>query len=380
MGRNWLALPATTVVSLSLLLTACGEAPVPPEDAPAALVSVLKTSASSVVLSDDLQGRVVAFRTAEIRPQVGGIVEKVAFEQGSEVAAGKLLFQINPAPFRAEVNSAMATLKRAEAVLTNARVQVQRLKPLSQSEAVSRQTYDNAVAAELQAQADVAQAKAALERRQLDLRYAAVASPISGRIGVANVTEGALVSVGDAKAMATVQQIDQVYIDVRQPMARIEALRAAAGQNAATAGAEVEIFSSSGDVLPSRGRLLFSDISIDPETGDGVVRVIVPNKSRALLPGMFVRARLPRISQDAAVRIPQQAVIRDGQGQAQVYVVDTKKNAKLRAVKLSDVVNGEYVVLEGLVAGETVAVEGMDRIMPETPINPVPWQPTKPGN
>ena len=367
--------PLVVAVSFAALLSGCYQMPpMPPEGQ--AKVSVLKVQAAEVTLADELPGRVVAFRVAEIRPQVSGIVRQMAFGQGSHVAAGQVLFQIDPAPFKAEANSAAAVLKRSEAVLENARLQVQRLKSLSETDAISRQSYDNAMAAQLQAEADVAQARSALERRQLDVKFASVTSPISGQIGAANITEGALVGTADAKPMAVVQQIDQVYVDVRQPVSRIQALREAASRGDAAKSGAIEVLSGSGKVYHVKGKLLFSDISVDPETGDAIVRLVVPNQDQGLLPGMFVRARLPR-QNASAIKVPQQSVVRDAAGQAQVYVLGQKNTVTTRPVVVGDVVNGEYVILDGLKAGETVLVEGMGSVAPGVPVKPVTWQPVK---
>jgi len=344
-----------------------------PSETPAAPVevSVATVATSTVTLVDDLPGRVVALRTAEIRPQVGGIVQKVLFTQGAEVRAGQPLFQINAAPFQADAGSAQAALERATAAFKRAEAQADRLRPLVDADAISRQAYDDAVSARNQAAADVAEARANLQRRRLDLGFATVTAPISGRIGEARVTEGALVNAGDAAAMASVQQIDQVYVDVRQPSARLDALRQAAG----AAAGPVEIVSSSGISYAAKGRLLFSDITVDPATGDAVARVVTSNPGKALLPGMFVRARLPRTTIANALLVPQQAVQRNGAGAPVVNVVDSKGAVSVRSISVADVVNGNYVVTGGLRVGERVVVEGNDRLQPGAKVKTVPYQP-----
>ncbi|MEN5231056.1 efflux RND transporter periplasmic adaptor subunit [Brevundimonas naejangsanensis] len=324
--------------------------------------------AGHVQLSDSLPGRVVAFRTAEIRAQVGGIVQRKLFTEGAVVRAGQPLFQINAAPFRAEAESASAALQRAVAIRDRARLQAERLAPLLQADAVSRQAYDNAAAELAQAQADVAAAQAALARRHLDVGFATVTAPISGRIGASTVTEGALVGTADAAALATIHQINQVYVDVRQPASRLEALRDA-GQGVNT----VDILDSDGKPTGMTGRMLFSELSVDPATGDVTVRVLVDNASQRLLPGMFVRARLPRGAEKILPRVPQQAVVRAG-AQATVMVLAADGKAVSRPVELGDVVDGDYVVLAGLKAGERVIVEGQDRVQPDQPVVAEPWK------
>ena len=273
------------------LLTACGQAE--QHAAPQPLPVLTQTAqAAPLKLSEDLPGRVAALRVAEIRPQVSGIVLRRQFEQGTEVRAGQPLFQINPAPFKAEVDTAAAALQRAEAALARAKVQTARLKPLVETDAISRQVYDDAVSQRDQAAADVAQARAALARRQLDLKFSSVEAPISGRIDQALVTEGALVGGADGAPMARIQQIDQVYVDVRQPAAALEAVRQslAAQPDSSGHGLPVSILRDNGAPYGLNGRILFSGVNVDAGTGDVLLRVLVDNPERRLLPGMFVRA------------------------------------------------------------------------------------------
>ena len=335
------------------------------------MVRVVPTPVS---IADELPGRVVAYRIAEIRPQVGGIVQKRLFSQGSEVRQGQALFQINPAPFRADADSSSASLQRAQATLARAQVQAKRLEPLVGADAISRQTYDDAIAARDQALADVAQNRAALDRRRLDLGFATVRSPISGRIDQAVMTEGALASVGGETPLATVQQIDRVYVDVRQPATRLEMLRALARDGMASEGASVEIVSADGRAYPVKGKLLFSGISVDPGTGEVVVRVEVANPDRILLPGMFVRARLPREARSAALMVPAQAVQHDGGGAATVSIIDAKGQAQQRQVVTGAEIGGNIIIERGIKPGDRVIVEGQDRIQPNVKLVAVPWR------
>lgn len=334
----------------------------------------------AVAIADELPGRVVAYRVAQIRPQVGGIIQYRLFEQGSEVHAGQSLFQIDSAPFRAEANTAAAALQRAQVTLARARLQVGRFEQLVSAGAISRQAYDDAVTARDQAAADVAQNRAVLERRRLDLAFATVRAPISGRIDQAQLTEGALVAASDANPLATVQQIDRVYIDVRQPAARLAALRALAGGATADEGAAVEILSSDGKSYPVRGTLLFSGISVDPGTGEVVARVEVANPDRALLPGMFVRARLPREARSAALLVPLQAVQRDDAGAASVAIVDARGVVGQRPVTTGAEIAGRIVIERGLRPGERVIVEGQDRLQPGVTVKPMPWRAGRPAD
>lgn len=376
-GRFWKAPAALAASAMALVVAGCQQEKAEQHVSPAEVL-VAKVEPQAVALTDELPGRVVAYRVAEIRPQVGGIIQQRFFEQGAAVRAGQPLFQIAPAPFRADAASADASLQRAQATLTRAKTQVERLKPLIGVDAISRQSYDDAVVTRDQAAADVAQARATLDRRRLDLGFARVTSPIAGQIGAANVTEGALVAVGDVNALATVQQIDKVYVDVQQPAQRFEQLREIimkAGDGAMTS-TQVEIVSASGRVHPAKGRILFSDVTVDPGTGNAVIRVLVENPDKLLLPGMFVRARMPRATMPSALTVPQQAVTRDGNGQAQLGVVDSQGRVRTRTVTVGDVVNGRYIVLSGIRAGETVVVVGQDRVRPNTPVKPLPWRGT----
>lgn len=360
---------------LAAALTACSSETAAPPAAPA--VTVLALSPAAVQREDELTGRVAAVRTAQIRAQVGGIVLRRLFEQGAEVKAGAPLFQIDPAAFRAEVDSAAALLQRSEAALLRTGVQAERLQSLAAAQAVSQQARDDARAEHQQALADVAQARATLARRRLDLRYATVDAPIAGRIDQALVTEGALVTTTDATPMAVVQQLDQVYVDVRQPASMLESIQRSlqSGRLNKADGLPVTLVGSGGQVYPEQGRILFSGINVDAQTGDVVLRVLVDNPDRRLLPGMFVRARVPRGVQPAALLLPQQAVLRSSGGQAYAWVIGTDGKAVIRTLELDGQVQRQYVVRSGLQAGQRVVVEGQERLQEGMAIRAKPWQP-----
>lgn len=353
-------------------LAGCDAASEQAEAAAPLQVSVLTLQAHELAVSEDLPARVAAVRSAEIRAQISGIVQRRLFEQGAEITTGAVLFQINPAPFKAEVDSAAAALKRADAVLARARVQVERLTPLVQAEAVSRQVYDDAVALREQAAADVAQAGATLARRKLDLQFASVEAPIAGRIDQALVSEGALVSPSDATPMARIQQIDQVYVDVRQSASILDTLRQQAGS--ATPELSVDILGSDGKPLGMRGRILFSGIEVDAGTGDVLLRVLVDNPQRRLLPGLYVQARIPRAHYPAALSVPQQAVTRSA-GQASVWVVDALGKVRPVSIEVGEVIEGRYRVVSGLSAGQQVVIEGIERLSPDAQVATRHWQP-----
>lgn len=359
-----------------LALAGCDAAPQDAEAPAPVQVSVLTLQARELAISEVLPARVAAVRSAEIRAQIGGIVQRRLFEQGAEIEAGAVLFQINPAPFKAEVDSASAALQRAEAVLARARVQVERLTSLVQAEAISRQVYDDAVALREQAAADVAQAKAALARRKLDLQFASVEAPIAGRIDQALVSEGALVSPSDATPMARIQQIDQVYVDVRQSAAVLDALRQQAGSTMPELG--VDILGSDGKPLGMRGRILFSGVEVDAGTGDVLLRVLVDNPQRRLLPGLYVQARIPRAHYPAALSVPQQAVTRTA-GQASVWIADARSKVQLVPIEVGELIEGRYRVVSGLSAGQQVVIEGIERLSSNAQVTTRPWQPAANG-
>ncbi|ENE1254120.1 efflux RND transporter periplasmic adaptor subunit [Stenotrophomonas maltophilia] len=360
--------PVALIAALALAMTACSTPEATPEATPR--VSVVTVGPQVVQRDDELPGRVAAVRTAQIRAQVGGIVQRRLFDQGAEVSAGQALFQIDPAAFRADVDSALAALQRSEAALGRSRVQSQRLHALAAAQAVSQQHRDDASAEYEQARAAVNEARAILARRQLDLRYATVSAPIAGRIDQALVTEGALVGVADAEPMAVVQQIDQVYVDVRQPAAQLESLQRSAG------GGElpVTIIGAAGKPLSERGQLLFSGINVDARTGDVILRILVDNPQRQLLPGMYVRAKVPRGAPASALTVPQQAVLRSAGGQAYAWVIGANGKAVIRTLEVDGSVDRQWLVRTGLKAGEKVVVEGQERLQEGVVVDARDWQ------
>ncbi|MFG1465561.1 efflux RND transporter periplasmic adaptor subunit [Xanthobacter sp. DSM 24535] len=361
------------IVAGALALAACGESQ------PAALhepveVSVVQLRPEAITIYDVLPGRVAAYRVAEIRPQVGGIVRNRLFRQGSEVEAGQPLFQIDPAAFAAEVDMAAAALSRSDAALNRTEAQVRRVEALLKTNTATQQAYDEAIAARAQAAADVAYGRAALERRTLDLGFATIRAPIAGRIDHALASEGLLATPGGTSPLAIVQQIDRVYVDLRQPARRLDALRGLARPDEADAGTPVEILSADGKAYPVVGRLLFSGISVDPGTGEIVLRVEADNPQRLLLPGMFVRARLGREKRPAALLVPLQAVQRDGNGVEHVSIVEDAGRVVRREIVTGGQIDGRVVVESGLRAGDQVVVEGQDRIQPGAQVNALPWR------
>lgn len=340
-------------------------------------VTVILVQPQAVNIVENLPARIQAYRIAEIRPQVGGIIEKRLFQQGSEVKAGQPLFHINSAMFLADVNSAKAALEKTQAEANRLRVQLDRLKPLIVIQAISKQNYDDTEAQYKQAIADVSQAKANLARQNLNLQYATVRAPISGRIGQQLVSEGGLVSASDSNPMAIIQQIDRVYVDVKQSLHDLEMLQESlrSGEVEKNGQQRVQILDTQGKTYPVSGKILFSDLNVDQTTGDTTIRIEVDNPQRRLLPGMYVRASISRAFVPNAILVPEQAVARDEQGNAQLIVVNKNKTAEYRQVQLGQNYHNSYVINQGLKAGETVVVEGLERVMPGVPLHTMPWKP-----
>jgi membrane fusion protein, multidrug efflux system len=364
---------------LALTLVACsGEqkaaqgagaaAPPPPE------VGVVTVTSQTAALTTELPGRVEASRVAQVRARVTGIVQQRLFREGSDVKAGQVLFVIDPAPYQAAVDSAKASLAKAQANTIQVTAQAKRSKPLREANAISEQDYINAQAAQAQAEADVAAAGAALRTAQLNLGYATVTAPISGRIGRALVTEGALVSQAEATQLALIQQIDPVYVNSTQAVADVARLREStgAGGKAAAESAAVGVVLDDGSELPQRGRLLFSDLSVDPTSGQVTLRAEVPNPQTRLLPGMYVRTRLVQGQIAGAMLLPQQAVTRGPQGDTVIVVGEGDKPAP-RPVRIGGAAGSQWIVLDGLKPGELVIAEGFQKMRPGAPVKPVPW-------
>ncbi|WP_459659750.1 efflux RND transporter periplasmic adaptor subunit [Acinetobacter calcoaceticus] len=365
------------VLSFSLVLHGCGtEQASDQTQVSTAKVTVISVQPQSINFSENLPARVQAFRTAEIRPQVGGIIEKVLFAQGSEVKAGQPLYKINSETFEADVNSNRAGLNKAEAEVNRLKIQLERYQQLLPSNAISKQEVSNVEAQYRQAIADVAQMKALLARQNLNLRYATVRAPISGRIGKSFVTEGALVSQGDSNTMATIQQIDRVYVDVKQSIGEYERLQAAlqSGELSANNQKDVQILNSLGQPYNVSAKMLFEDINVDPETGDVTIRIEVNNSERKLLPGMYVRVTIERASVPQALLVPEQAIQRNMNGDPQVYVVNAKSGADIRAVELGQQYEQFYLINKGLKAGDKVVVEGIERIQPNQQLAISVWK------
>lgn len=358
--------PLALMAFLSLSLAGCGDSAEQDEKAPTPQVRVETLQLQPLAISSELSGRILAPRTAEVRARVEGVVLKRVYREGSDVKQGDVLFLIDPSPFKADHDSARATLAKAEATLYQARLQEQRYRELVDDKAVSRQEYDNAKASFLQADAEVAAAKAALERARLNLGYATVTAPISGRIGRAQVTEGALVGQNETTPLATIQQLDPIHADVTQSTRELNALRRAlrAGelQQVGDGQARATLIQDDGSAYPLPGKLLFSDISVDPTTNQITLRSEFPNPDLDLLPGSYVRVRLEQAVQPKGLSVPQRAILRDSAGVPKVLVVDQQARVSDRQVVLGSAQGDRWVVSEGLAPGERVVVEGLQHV------------------
>ena len=382
------ALPLATLltaIAAAALLTACGAkdgaAPaaggggggMPPPPA----VGVVTVALQPVALQTELPGRVEALRIAQVRARVNGVVLKRLFTEGAEVKAGQPLFQIDSAPYQAQLDSAVANQVKAEANLAQAAAQAERNKPLVEAKAISQQEYLVSVAAAKQGQADVAAAKAGVTNAKLSLDYARVTAPISGRIGRALVTEGALVSAGEATQLALIQQTSSVYVNFTQSANEVQALRLAtsSGKLKSADSSQVRVVLDNGQETAKTGKLLFTDLSVDPTSGQVQLRAEVPNADGSLLPGQYVRVRISQGQVPAGILLPQQAVTRATTGDT-VLVVGPDNKPMPRPVKVGAAWGNQWVVLDGLKPGEKVIADGFQKMfVPGAPVNPVPFNP-----
>jgi len=368
------------------LLVACGAKDGAPGSAgggaggpPPATVGVVTVAKETVALQTELPGRVSAVRVAQVRARVNGVVLQRLFREGSEVKAGQLLYQIDPAPYKAALDSAQANLAKGQANLLQANVQVERYKPLVEANAVSKQDYTALVTAQKQAEADVAAAKAAVQTAQINLDYAAVTAPISGRIGQALVTEGALVSATEATPLAVIQQTGTMYVNFTQSSTDVLRLRKAIAskelRSAGDGSVAVRVVLEDGTELPKPGKLLFSDLTVDATSGQITLRAEVPNPDGMLLPGQYVRVRLSQAELPSGMLLPQQAVTRTNQGDT-VLVVSADGKPAPRPVKVGNAQGNQWLILDGLKPGEQVIVDGFQKMMvPGAPVKTVPWTP-----
>ena len=359
---------AVLCMLLSLMLLACEEGGkgAPGSSGPREVV-IIKLEPRREVYTTALAGRIASFQVAEVRPQVGGILQQRLFTEGSDVKAGQALYQIDPATYEAALDSAQAALMKAEANVTPARLKAERFRELLAIKAVIKQEYDDAQAAFKQAEADVAVNRAAVKTARINLEYTKVRSPISGRIGKSAFTPGALVTANQAQALTSVRQLDPVYVDITQSSQDLLRLRAQFTNGELRSAAEeapVRLKLENGAMYPHEGRLQFTDVSVDESTGMVSLRALFPNPEHILLPGMYVRAVIAEGVDENALLVPQRALRRDPKGQASVLLVDGGGKVEVRLVDVGRTVGDSWQVLSGLKPGDRVIVEGGQNVRP----------------
>lgn len=368
---------AALMLLTGLFTTACEKKQPPKPQAGPPEVGILVVQPQRVTLTTELSGRTVPQKIAEVRPQVSGIIQKRVFTEGSDVKAGQLLYQIDPAAYQAAHASAKAAQARAEASLVAVRLKAERYLDLVKIKAVSQQDNDDAQAALLQAEADVAASRAAVETARINLAYTRISAPISGRIGRSTVTDGALVTASQPAALATIQQLGTMYVDVTQSSAELLKLKQnlASGmlKSSAASQARVKLILEDGTVYPQPGVLKFSEVSVDQGTGSITLRATFPNPKQTLLPGMFVRAVLEEGVSEQAILVPQRGVTRNPKGDAMAMVVGAEEKVESRPIKVVRTVGDSWLVSEGLKPGDRVILEGLQRARPGTQVKAVPF-------
>ncbi|MGG5836719.1 efflux RND transporter periplasmic adaptor subunit [Huaxiibacter chinensis] len=363
MTTHFRLLPLSGFIVCAALLAGCDGSENQQQDAQAPQVTVYVVKSAPLAVTTELPGRTDAYRVAEVRPQVSGIILQRHFIEGSDVKAGDSLYQIDPATYQAAFDSAKGELAKAEAAANIAHLTVKRYLPLVGTQYVSRQEYDQAVANARQADASVMAAQAGVETARINLAYTKVSSPISGRIGKSSVTEGALVTNGQATALATVQQLDPIYVDVTQSSTDFMQLQQSSLQKG-QGTRSVQLLMENGQPYPLKGTLQFSDVTVDQSTGSITLRAVFPNPQHRLLPGMFVRARIDEGIQPDAILVPQQGVTRTPRGDATVLVVNEHNNVESRTVVAPQAFGDRWLVTQGLKNGDRVIVSGLQKVRP----------------
>ncbi|HAB0924974.1 TPA_asm: multidrug efflux RND transporter periplasmic adaptor subunit AcrA [Salmonella enterica subsp. enterica serovar Infantis] len=366
-NRGLTPLAVVLMLSGSLALTGCDDKQDQQGGQQMPEVGVVTLKTEPLQITTELPGRTVAYRIAEVRPQVSGIILKRNFVEGSDIEAGVSLYQIDPATYQATYDSAKGDLAKAQAAANIAELTVKRYQKLLGTQYISKQEYDQALADAQQATAAVVAAKAAVETARINLAYTKVTSPISGRIGKSSVTEGALVQNGQASALATVQQLDPIYVDVTQSsndFLRLKQELANGSLKQENGKAKVDLVTSDGIKFPQSGTLEFSDVTVDQTTGSITLRAIFPNPDHTLLPGMFVRAHLQEGTKPTALLVPQQGVTRTPRGDATVLVVGADNKVETRQIVASQAIGDKWLVTDGLKAGDRVVVSGLQKVRP----------------
>jgi membrane fusion protein (multidrug efflux system) len=365
------------VLVLGLITSGCGsQQAAPPPAVPE--VATVTVNPERVVLTTELPGRTSAYLVAEIRPQVNGIVQERLFNEGSDVKAGSVLYQIDPAPYQAAYNNTVAALAKSEANLPPIRLKAERFKELVAVKAISQQDFDNAAAALKQAEADIEYSKATVESARINLTYTRVIAPITGRIGKSNVTIGALVTALQGSPLAVVQQLDPIYVDATQSSATLLRLKRNIASGLLKGNGpnqtRVKLLLEDGTPYPLEGSVKFSDVTVDPSSGSFILRMIFPNPKQILLPGMYVRAIVQEGEVDHAILVPQQGVSRDPKGNPVALIADGSGKVQQRMLTLDRAIGDRWLVASGLAPGERVIVEGAQKVRPGATVKAVPFQ------
>ncbi|HEY4029193.1 MAG TPA: efflux RND transporter periplasmic adaptor subunit [Caulobacteraceae bacterium] len=372
--RSFFPVLACAPVLCALALAGCGKPPARPQQAPEAGYVVIRAQAQP--LTTELPGRTSPLAISEVRPQVNGIVLERLFTEGSTVQKGQSLYRIDPAPYRAAVAQAKAQLANVQANLATVKLKADRYADLVKIKAVSQQDFDDASAAAHQAEAAVQQAAAALETAQINLGYTDIKAPISGRIGLSTITQGALATAGQTNAMTTIQTLDPIYVDVTQSSAELlrleHALQGGQVRKDAPLAARVKLMLEDGSAYPLEGKLQFTDVTVDPSSGAVTIRAVFPNPQGTLLPGMFVRAEVTEALAPDAILVPQEGVSRDAKGAPTVLVVNDQNKAELRSIQIGQAVGSNWLVTKGLKPGDKVITEGLQRLRDGVAVRPVP--------
>ncbi len=377
--RNRIKIIVVTVVLAEfLILAGCGQQTTsgPPKGGPVEVAAVT-VQAEKIAITTELSGRTSAYLIAEIRPQVNGLIQKRLFTEGSDVKTGQVLYQIDPAPFKAAIDNARAALERAAANLPAIRSRAERVRSLLAEKAVSLQDSDDATAALKQSEADVQYWKATVETARINLGYTRITAPISGRIGKSNVTEGALVTAHQPVPLATVQQLDPIYVDLPQSTAELLRLQSRLADGRLKNGGKnhnrVRLIMEDGTPYSLEGTFQFRDVTVDPTTGSVMLRAVFPNPKGLLLPGMFVRTVVQEGVNTKAILIPQQAVTRDPKGNPLVLIVGAEEKVQQRMLTIDRAIGNKWLVSSGLAPGERVIVEGIQKARPGAPVKVVPF-------
>lgn len=378
--NNKLILYAIILICMGLILSACSQQKSGPPP-PIPEVTFVTMQSNSVITTTELPGRTSARLIAEVRPQVGGIIQKRLFTEGSDVTAGQALFQIHPALYQVAMDNARAVLARSEAQLSTIQLKEARFRDLLAQKAVSQQDYDDALATLKQVQADIQFGKASLEAARINLLYTTITAPISGRIGRSDITEGALVTAHQPLALATIQQLDPMYVDVSQSTAEVLRLRRQMQEGQLDSNgknqSQVKLLLDDGTEYPLKGHLQFRDVTVDPSTGSVNLRIVFPNPKGILMPGMFVRAIVQEGIHKNALLIPQQAVSRNPKGNPLALIVNKEEKVEQRQLVLDRAIGSEWLVSSGLAPGDRVIVEGSQMVRPDMPVKAVPLETVK---